>query len=64
VAAVVIGAAAGWIGWMRIARVIESFLTNLKVAPADPMPLVVTSGILVATALIVFLVGARRVEPR
>ncbi len=58
-AAVVIGAAAGWIGWMRIAGVIESFLTNLKVAPADPMPLVVTGGILVATALIVFLVGTR-----
>jgi len=60
VAAVVIGAAGGWIGWMRIARAIESFLTNLKVAPADPMPLVVTGGILVATALIVFLAGARR----
>jgi putative ABC transport system permease protein len=60
VAAVVIGVAVGWIGWMRIARVIESFLTNLKVAPADPMPLVVTGGILVATALIVFLVGRRR----
>jgi hypothetical protein len=60
VAAVVIGAATGWIGWMRIARVIESFLTNLKVAPADPMPLVVTGGILGVTALIVFLVGTRR----
>jgi putative ABC transport system permease protein len=60
VAAVVIGAAAGWIGWMRIARVIESFLTNLKVVPADPLPLVVTGGILAATALIVFLVGTHR----
>ena len=60
VAAVVIGAAAGWIGWMRIARVIESFLTNLTVAPADPMPLVVTGGIILVTALVVFLVGARR----
>jgi hypothetical protein len=59
IAAVVIGAAAGWIGWMRIAGVIESFLTNLKVAPADRMPLVVTGGILVATALIVFLAGTR-----
>ena len=59
VAAVVIGAAAGWIGWMRIASVIESFLTNLKVAPADPMPLVVTAGILAATAVIVFLAGTR-----
>jgi len=59
-AAVVIGAAAGWIGWMRIASVIESFLTNLTVAPADPMPLIVTGGILVAIALVVFLVGTRR----
>jgi putative ABC transport system permease protein len=58
--AVVIGAAAGWIGWMRIAAVIESFLTNLRVAPADPMPLVVTGGILMATGLIVFLAGTRR----
>jgi putative ABC transport system permease protein len=60
VAAVVIGAAAGWIGWMRIARVIESFLTNLRVAPADPMPLVLTGGIILMTALVVFFVGARR----
>ena len=60
VAAVVVGAAAGWIGWMRIARVIESFLTNLTVAPADPMPLVVTGGIILMTALVVFLAGARR----
>lgn len=63
-AAIVIGAAAGWIGWMRIAGVIESFLTNLRVAPADPMPLIVTGGILVATALIVFLVATRRPTPR
>ena len=60
VAAVAIGAAAGWIGWMRIARVIESFLTNLRVAPADSMPLVVTSGIILVTALVVFVAGARR----
>ncbi len=63
VAAVVVGAAAGWASWMRIASVIESFLTNLTVAPADPMPLVVTSGIILVTALVVFLVvlvGARR----
>jgi hypothetical protein len=45
---------------MRIAGVIESFLTNLRVAPADPMPLVVTGGIILVTALVVFLVGARR----
>jgi putative ABC transport system permease protein len=59
-ASVVTGVAAGWIGWMRIAGVIESFLTNLKVTPADPVPLVVTGGILVATALIVFFVGTQR----
>jgi putative ABC transport system permease protein len=60
VAAVVIGAAAGWAGWMRIASVIESFLTNLTITPADPMPLVVTGGIILLTALVVFLLGARR----
>ena len=60
VAAVVIGAAAGWAGWMRLASVIESFLTNLTVTPADPTPLVVTGGIILGTALVVFLVGVRR----
>jgi len=64
VAAVVIGVGAGWAGWMRLASVIESFLTNLTVAPADRMPLVITGGIILATALVVFfvgfLVGARR----
>jgi putative ABC transport system permease protein len=57
VAAVAIGAAAGWAGWMRLADVIASFLTNLTVTPSDPMPLVVTGGILLVTALVVFLVG-------
>ncbi len=56
-AAVVIGAAAGWAGWMRLASVIASFLTNLTVTPSDPMPLVVTGGIVLVTALVVFLVG-------
>ncbi len=56
-AAVVIGAAAGWAGWMRLANVIASFLTNLTVTPSDPMPLVVTGGIILVTALVVFLVG-------
>lgn len=60
VAAVVIGAGAGWAGWMRLANVIASFLTNLTVTPSDPMPLVVTGGIILVTALVVFLVGARR----
>jgi putative ABC transport system permease protein len=57
VAAVVIGAAAGWAGWMRLADVIASFLTNLTVTPSDPMPLAVTGGIILVTALVVFLVG-------
>jgi predicted permease len=56
-AAVAIGAAAGWTGWMRLANVIEPFLTNLTVAPADRGPLVVTSAIILATALVVFLVA-------
>ena len=60
VAAVVIGAAAGWAGWMRLADVIASFLTNLTVTPSDPIPLVVTGGMILVTALVVFLLGARR----
>ncbi len=41
--------------------VIASFLTNLTVTPSDPMPLVVTGGVILVTALVVFLVrGARR----
>jgi putative ABC transport system permease protein len=60
VATVAIGAAAGWIGWMRLASVIESFLTNLKVTPSDPGPLVVTGGVLLITALVVFLVASPR----
>ena len=57
VAAVVIGAAAGWAGWMRVASVIEPFLTNLTVTPADRMPLAVTGGIILVTALVVLIVG-------
>lgn len=63
VTAVVIGAAAGWAGWMRIADVIASFLTNLTVTPSDPMPLVVTGGVILATALVAFLAGVRRPAP-
>ncbi len=55
--AVAIGAAAGWAGWMRFADVIASFLTNLTVTPSDPGPLVVTGGIILVTALVVFVVG-------
>ena len=60
VAAAAIGAAAGWVGWMRLAGVIGPFLTNLTIAPADTKPLVVTGAIVLGTALVVFLVGARR----
>jgi predicted permease len=59
VAAVGAGAAAGWGGWMRLASVIESFLTNLTVAPADVGPLAITAGILVVTALLALIVGTR-----
>ena len=63
VAAVVTGAAAGWAGWMRLASAIASFLTNLEVTPSDPMPLVVTGVVILVTALVAFLVGARRPTP-
>ena len=59
-AAVVIGAAVGRVGWLRLGSVIASFLTNLTVTPSDPLPLVVTGGVIVATALVAFLVPARR----
>jgi putative ABC transport system permease protein len=63
-AAVGIGAAAGWTGWARLASVIASFLTNLRVTPSDPMPLVVTGGVIVITALVGFLVAARHAGRR
>ena len=44
VVAVVIGAAVGWTGWMRLAGVLASFLTNLTIQPSDSGPLVVTAG--------------------
>ena len=62
-AAVAIGAAAGWAGWARLASVIASFLTNLTVTPSDSAPLVVTGGVIVMTALVVFLAGTRRSTP-
>jgi membrane associated rhomboid family serine protease len=63
VAAVVIGAAAGWTGWMRLASVIAPFLTNLRVTPSDPRPLVVTGGVLLLTALGIVFAAARRPTP-
>ena len=64
VSAVAIGAAAGWAGWARLADVIASFLTNLRVSPSDPMPLVVTGGVILMTALVVFLAGVYPRVPR
>ena len=63
VAAVAIGTAAGWAGWARLASVIAPFLTNLRITPSDPMPLVVAWLVILMTALVVFLVGARRPVP-
>ena len=60
VAAVVIGAALGLGVWRRLGSVIAPFLTNLTVTPSDPVPLVVTGGVLLATALVACLVPARR----
>lgn len=60
VAAVGLGTSVGWAGWMRLADVIASFLTNLTVTPSDLKPLVVTGGAIVVLALVVFLAGARR----
>ena len=63
VAAVVSGTAAGWFGWMRLANVIASFLTNLNVAPTDPGPLVVTIAVIVVISLIILVAGTRRRTP-
>jgi len=60
IAAVVIGAAVGLEAWRRLGSVIASFLTNLKVTPSDPMPLVVTAGVLLAATLVACLLPARR----
>lgn len=60
VVAAVVGAAAGWTGWMRLAGVIASFLTNLNVQPSDRGPLVATCGVLLLTALVVVFAAARR----
>jgi len=60
VTAVVIGAAAGWTGWKRLAGVISSFLTNLTIQPSDSGPLIVTGGVLLLTALAIAFAAARR----
>lgn len=58
--AVVIGGAVGLAAWLRLGGVIESFLTNLEVAPSDPVTLVVTGSMLVIAALVACLVPALR----
>jgi putative ABC transport system permease protein len=63
VTAVVSGAAAGWIAWMRLASDIASFLTNLTVTPSDPGPLAVTVGVLLVTSLVILALGTRRPTP-
>jgi putative ABC transport system permease protein len=60
VAAVIIGAVVGLIVWRRLGTVIAPFLTNLTVTPSDPVPLVVTGGVLLATALVACFVPALR----
>jgi putative ABC transport system permease protein len=60
VAAVVIGAALGLSVWWRLGTVIAPFLTNVTVTPSDPVPLVVTGGVLLTTALVACLVPALR----
>jgi hypothetical protein len=60
VGTVTIGAAAGWTGWRRLAGVIAPFLTNLEVTPSDPVPLVVTGGIILSTALVALFAAAWR----
>ena len=57
--AVIVGAAAGRYGWLKLGDVIAPFLTNLQVTPADPMPLGVTGCVLVAVTLVACLVPAR-----
>jgi putative ABC transport system permease protein len=61
--AVVSGAAAGWIVWMRLASDIASFLTNLEVAASDPGPLAVTAGVLLVTSLVILVLGTRHRTP-
>jgi hypothetical protein len=63
VVAVVAGAAIGWTAWMRLAGIIVGFLTNLSVTPTDTRPLVITGGILLVAALVVFFAAARRPAP-
>jgi hypothetical protein len=60
IAAFVIGTVVGLEAWRRLGSVIASFLTNLKVTPSDPMPLVVTAGVLLAATLVACLLPARR----
>jgi hypothetical protein len=65
VAAVAVGIAAGLVVWRRLASVIADFLTNLTVTPSDPVPLVVTAGVLLVMALgIIMLVSSVKLRER
>lgn len=60
VAAVVIGGVVGLSAWRRLGSVIEPFLTNLTVTPSDPLPLVATAAVLLATALVASVASGSR----
>ena len=59
-AAVVIGSVLGLVAWRRLGGVIEPFLTNLTVAPSDPLLLAASGGVIAAMTLVAGLVPARR----
>jgi predicted permease len=65
VGAVAVGIAAGLEVWRRLGSVIDPFLTNLRVTPSDPGPLVVTGGVLLVMALgIIMLASFVKVRER
>ena len=58
--AVAVGGAAGLYAWRQLASTIASFLTNLRVTPSDPQPLIVTGVVLLVTALVACLMPSLR----
>jgi putative ABC transport system permease protein len=59
-AAVLVGVVLGLGAWRRLGSIIEPFLTNLTVTPSDPLLLVVTVSVLLATGFVAGLVPALR----
>lgn len=55
-----IGVVVGRMVWLRLAGVIESFLTNLTVTPSDPGPLNMATGVLAMATLVALLAAAMR----